>query len=50
MLREHNLIIKEQLEKGIAERVMKIESPSNLTHYMPHLPVIRSESQGKGSV
>ena len=43
MVREYNLIIKEQLEKEIVETVLNINNPSNLTHYMPHFPVIRSE-------
>lgn len=43
VLREYDLIIKEQIEKGIVERVPNTSSPSNLMHYMPHQPVIRSE-------
>ena len=40
VLREYDLIIKEKLEKGNVERVPNLNSPSNLTHYMPYLPVI----------
>ena len=43
VLREYDLIIKEQLEKGIVERIPEAEIHNNHTHYMPHLPVVRAE-------
>ena len=43
LLREYDLVIKDQLKKGTVERVFDVNSPCAWTHYMPHLPVIRSD-------
>lgn len=43
VLREYDLIIKEQLKKGIVERILDAEIHNNRTHYMPHLPVVRAD-------
>ena len=44
---EYDQTIREQMNKGIVERVSKITTSNqhlhNPIHYMPHLPVIRKE-------
>eukprot|EP00112_Aurelia_sp_Birch-Aquarium-sp1_P012879 Seg2713.6 transcript_id=Seg2713.6/GoldUCD/mRNA.D3Y31 product="hypothetical protein" protein_id=Seg2713.6/GoldUCD/D3Y31 len=44
VLQECDNIIKEQVEKGIVEKVTNLES-SNSSHYLPHRPVVRKEAE-----
>ena len=47
IMSEYDQTIREQMNKGIVERVPKItmsnQQPHNPIHYIPHLPVIRKE-------
>ena len=44
MYEQYNGIFKEQLERGIIEKV-DVESTGKLVHYLAHFPVIKEESQ-----
>ena len=44
VLQECDSIIQEQVEKGIVEKVINLES-SNSPHYLPHRPVVRREAE-----
>eukprot|EP00112_Aurelia_sp_Birch-Aquarium-sp1_P003379 Seg1377.3 transcript_id=Seg1377.3/GoldUCD/mRNA.D3Y31 product="hypothetical protein" protein_id=Seg1377.3/GoldUCD/D3Y31 len=44
ILKEYDAIIKEQLDKGIIERVTEMEQPSRV-HYLPNQAVVREEAE-----
>ena len=43
VLLEYDAIIRDQLEKGIVERVQPMEKEPDKIHYLPHHPVIRRD-------
>eukprot|EP00112_Aurelia_sp_Birch-Aquarium-sp1_P009849 Seg2135.5 transcript_id=Seg2135.5/GoldUCD/mRNA.D3Y31 product="hypothetical protein" protein_id=Seg2135.5/GoldUCD/D3Y31 len=44
ILKEYDAIIKEQLDKGIIERVTEMEQPSRV-HYLPNQAVVREKAE-----
>ena len=46
VLREYNLVIKDQLEKGIVEKVPDEEvKAGKIVHYLPHQAVVRKSAE-----
>jgi len=43
VLQEYDKIIQEQLEKGIIEKVLDDNVIRGYIHYLPHLPVVRTD-------
>jgi len=43
ILQQYDTVIKDQLERGIVEVVDDTGSQNNLTHYLPHHPVVRED-------
>ena len=43
ILQQYDAVIRDQLERGIVEVVDDAGSQTNLTHYLPHHPVVRED-------
>ena len=45
VLQEYDVIIRDQFERGIVEKVADSELASDMTHYLPHHAVIRRDKE-----